>query len=158
MKKINPKSVALALVLCVSTIIILAQVLHVNKFDPGLVDESCLSLKTPYKSVVTHYYYDGGSIGVEIVDNDGREEKFFFPVYIGDKYSHLYKHTAYDITNSSAKLIASPKREHTKKMLIQILYEKSSRSSVDDMCLMNLHMTPANIFRCAMNRINMPPP
>ena len=54
------------------------------RYDREKVHPRLLSLQQPYKTVRTYYFMDGGSIGIEIVDREGRKEQFAVLALMGE--------------------------------------------------------------------------
>ncbi len=52
-------------------------------FDLRRVHPSIRDLQKPYRSVTADYYLDGGSVGLDITDRDGRRVQLAIPVYDG---------------------------------------------------------------------------
>src|SRR6185503_13602782 len=61
-------------------------------YDIDRVHPSLRELATPYRSVGTGYYLDGGSLGIAIVDRDGRKLELALPVSAahGRSYPQLF--------------------------------------------------------------------
>jgi len=61
--------------------------------DKGAISKHLTELEEPFRSVETTHYLDGGSVGVRIVDERGREANFCLRADIGggtQKYERLY--------------------------------------------------------------------
>lgn len=73
-------------------------------FDSTKVIPEIATLEKPFKTVVLQYWMDGGSVGITIVDVDGKELKACIPepdhqrLYIGATH-HWEKNTAKEIAN-----------------------------------------------------------
>ena len=50
-----------------------AAFLYTPSYKTSRVDPSLLALKQPYRSIKCAYYFDGGSVGIRIVDDVGTE-------------------------------------------------------------------------------------
>jgi hypothetical protein len=89
---------------------------------------------------------DGGSIGLGIVDRDGRWEGFFLPCDEPgpNSYSKVLVGAAYP-GGQGAREIVDP--EPTKRMLICILRDYPKRTPWDDYCLMQLRRHPVDFVR-----------
>ena len=88
--------------------------------DYTLVEPRLTALREPYQSIKSHYFYDGGSIGLVIKDADGKIEEFAVPSHLGnpDRYKLVLVGADYD-SRSGAIPVAHP--EATKQALIVIL-------------------------------------
>ena len=123
----------------------------VQTFDIQRVDSRLLSLQQPYRTVKTAYYADGGSIGIEIIDRDGRLQQFAIPSHFGDsnRYTRVFVGSMCDRTPGAIEII-NP--EHTKRMLISVLQANARRSAWDDLALMALRRHPVDFARCLVHR------
>src|SRR5450756_1882571 len=112
-------------------------------YDIQRVDSRLRSLQQPYRSVKTAYYMDGGSIGIEIVDRDGRMEQFAIPSHLGDtnRYTKVFVGAMYDRKPGAVEVSDS---EQTKHMLVYILASKPNRTPDEDFYLFCLRRRPAD--------------
>ena len=120
-------------------------------YDIQRVDSRLRALQQPYRSVKTGYYMDGGSIGIEIVDRDGRMEQFAIPSHLGDtnRYTKVFVGAMHD-RKPGAIEITEP--EHTKRMLVCILQDYPNRTAWDDFALMALRRHPVDFARCLIHK------
>ena len=120
-------------------------------YDLTRVEPRLRSLQTPYRSVTTGYYMDGGSIGIEIVDGTGQREQFAIPAHLGDtnRYGRVFVGAMHDRKPGATEVADS---ENTKRMLIQILAATSGRSPHDDYCLMALRRRPSDYAVCLIHK------
>jgi hypothetical protein len=121
-------------------------------YDPARVNPRLRALQEPYKKVMTAYYLDGGSIAIEIVDRDGRDEVFFMPYSRKREefYTRLWIGTIGSPHRPGAVVVAEP--EHTIRMLTRILADYPKRSSWDDDNLMRLRGYPKDHIRVLWQR------
>jgi hypothetical protein len=98
--------------------------------DADRVDNRLLDLATPYQSMETCWFSDGGSIGVGIVDRHGKRESFAMPAHLGDsnRYTRVFVGALHDGYPDAVE-IADP--EHTERMLISILEHMPDRTPDD---------------------------
>ena len=115
------------------------------------VDNRLRALQEPYRSVKTHYYMDGGSIGIEIVDREGRMEQFAIPSHLGDtnRYKKVFVGAMHHRKPGAVEII-EPK--DTKRMLICILKDYPNRTEWDDFALMALARRPVDFARCLIHK------
>ena len=108
-------------------------------------------LKTPYQSVTTAYYMDGGSIGIKIVDRDGVMEQFAIPAHLGepDRHTRVYVGVMYD-RKPGAIEIENPM--DTKRMLVSILAANPNRTPNDDFVLALLGCRPMDFAHVLFHR------
>src|SRR6185295_3374497 len=59
-----------------------------SPYDLSRVHPNLRALKQPYRSVQAATYLDGGSVGVEIIDNDGTKVQAAFPVSFDAPHRH----------------------------------------------------------------------
>jgi hypothetical protein len=85
-----------------------------------LVEPRLTALREPFQEVKSYYYYDGGSIGIELKDADGKTEKFAIPSHLGNpvRYKRVFVGADYD-NRPGAIEVEHP--EETKQTLIVIL-------------------------------------
>ena len=109
--------------------------------DLNRVEPRLRALQQPYQSVKTSYYFDGGSVGVEIVDREGKREQFAIPAHLGEtgQYTKVFVGAMYDRKPSAVEVSDS---EQTKRMLIHVLESMPQRTSDDDVCLRVLRRRP----------------
>jgi len=120
-------------------------------YDIQRVDSKLRALQRPYQSVKTEYYMDGGSIGIKIIDRDGRMEQFAIPSHLGapDRYTKVFVGAMHDRTQGAVEII---KPEHTKRMLICILQNYPNRTAWDNFTLMVLRRRPVDFGRCLIHK------
>jgi hypothetical protein len=120
-------------------------------YNPARVDNRLLDLATPYQFVKTCWFSDGGSIGIEIVDRDGKRERFAIPAHMGDtnRYARVFAGAMYD-RHAGAVEVVDP--EHTKRMLISILAHMPDRTPDDDVCLAWLRRRPVDYAVVLLHR------
>ena len=91
----------------------------------GEIDPRLGVLKQPYQKVEREIYLDGGSVGIEITDKDGRRQQFALPVHrMGNRvdYPKLYVGTMWVSPESpDPKAIAVSDPAATIKRLFEIL-------------------------------------
>jgi hypothetical protein len=121
-------------------------------YDSARVDRSLLALATPYRSVDVCYFWDGGSIGIEILDHDGQQQKFAIPAHMGDtnRYTRVFVGALYD-RHAGAVEVADP--EHTKRMLVRILADKADRTPDEDAWLAALSRRPVDYAAVLLHRL-----
>lgn len=119
-------------------------------YDITHVEPRLKALQQPYQSVKFGYYMDGGSIGIEIVDHNGRREQFAIPSHLGDtnRYTKVFVGAMYDHKPNAVE-ITEP--EHTKRMLIHIL-ASMPRTPWDDYYLMALRHRPVDFALCLIHK------
>ena len=82
-----------------------------SSYDPEAVSKKLSDLEEPFQSVETAYFLDGGSIGVHIIDAQGREGTFCLrasSIKREEKYQRLYAGSLHYTTDSSVE-VAEPK-------------------------------------------------
>jgi hypothetical protein len=111
------------------------------RYDAALVEPRLLALKEPYRNVTTAYYADGGSIGIQIIDRDGRKEQFAIPARLGEKnhYTKVFIGAMYDQKPGAIEVSDS---EQTRLMLIHVLESMPDRSPDADVGLRMLRHSP----------------
>ena len=121
-------------------------------YSRSKVDPALQALVTPYRSVVTEYYLDGGSVGIRITDRNGTSVEFALPVTAGK--SQKYERVLVGAMHSRDGGKSAVPVEHgsdTKNMLIQIV-ERYSSSDIDGMAaLLALRGAPRDYLRVYFN-------
>lgn len=120
-------------------------------YDLMRVHPRLRALQPPYRSIETVFYSDGGSIGITLIDCNGRIEQFASPAYLGDPdpHSKLFVGTLHAM-HPGAIEITDPGQ--TRLMLIHILQQYPRRVTRDDFALMQLSRRPIDISRCLIHR------
>jgi hypothetical protein len=121
-------------------------------YDISRVEPRLSSLRGPYQHVKTAYYLDGGSIGIEITDRDGKTEQFAIPAHLGEtnRYTLVYVGAMHD-RKPGAVLVSDS--EQPKRMLIHVLAATPHRTAYDDLCLMFLRRRSADFVHCLFLKI-----
>ncbi len=114
---------------------------NLQKVHPRLAD-----LQPPYRKVKTYYWADGGSIGIEIIDRDGRQEQFGIRAKLSDakRYSRVFVGALNDSFQSAVE-VGEP--EHTRKMLTRVVSDYPDRTPYDDINLAILRGYPKDYLR-----------
>ena len=115
-------------------------------YDLPKVDPRLSGLRAPYQKVKTYYWADGGSIGIKIVDRDGRQEQFAIRAKLGDTnpYTRVYVGALNDRLPGAVE-VGEP--EHTRRMLTRILSDYPNRTPWDDANLAHLRGYPKDRVR-----------
>lgn len=108
--------------LCAATVLILAAAIWFvwprGYYRLSRVHTSLRQLQTPYRTVWTSFYLDGGSVAIRIVDRDGRSVEFLSPVFIDSPRPPRYERLFYgSISLSSTNLVEIPQPKDTERML-----------------------------------------
>ena len=135
------------IVVCVLVLILAAVLLWPTAgYDIVRVHRSLRELKTPYQSVTTGFYLDGGSIGITIVDRDSRRLELALPVSAehGKSYPRLFA-GAKHISKTGAVEIAFS--DDTRQMLISVLEQYGRPTDGSDIALVELRGWPRDYAR-----------
>ena len=113
-----------------------------SSYDKSRVHPSITGLQEPYQSVVAHYYLDGGSIGLEILDRNGQRLQLAIPIDCssGDAcgYPRLFIGSTYTNTNTVEIVFT----RDTRRCLSDIIDRYSARSGTRDVALVKLRGSP----------------
>jgi hypothetical protein len=106
-------------------------------YDISRVHPSLSELATPYQSVSTGYFADGGSISITIVDRAGRRLEMALPVSSdhGRSYPQHFIGATH-ISESGAVEIAFT--DDTRRMLISIIEDHRSARDCSNLALISL--------------------
>ena len=115
-------------------------------YDVSRVHPSLRELATPYRSVFTGYYLDGGSIGITIVDREGRKLLLALPVSSegGRSYPRLFIGAKHARETNAVEVVLS---EDTRRMLISIIEQHQSAADSGDIALVALRGSPRDYVR-----------
>jgi hypothetical protein len=115
-------------------------------YDLNRVHPSLRQLATPYQSVGTGFFLDGGSIGVVIVDRDGRRLLLALPVSYQDgrKYPRLFVGATHTSKTGAVEVAFS---DDTRRMLISVIEDHRSSPGDSDIALLSLRGAPRDHAR-----------
>lgn len=121
-------------------------------YDIQRVEPRLSALQKPYQSVKTFYYWDGGTIAIEIVGRGGRTEQFAIPSHLGEtnQYAKVFVGALYDRKPGAAEVADS---EQTKRMLAHIIASKPNRTPDEDFYLFCLRRSPVDFVRCYIHKL-----
>jgi hypothetical protein len=112
-------------------------------YDRTLVHPKLLALAEPYRSVVTEYYLDGGSVGLRITDREGHVLECAMPASgVPQRYDRVFLGGMWAMQPTRTHLVEVQTPEETKKMLIQIIDKYSPRDANTDAALIALRGFP----------------
>lgn len=99
-------------------------------YERAKVHASLQALAQPYRAVVTEYYMDGGSVGIQITDRNGRVMEYALPVSEDNprRYEQVFFGAMW-IKDRSKSPVEVKDPTETKKMLIRIIDRYSPRDA-----------------------------
>ncbi len=83
------------------------------------------SLNLPLQRIQAHYYFDGGSLGMEIVDRDGKRVELSMPNWHTADDDTFYKFIYVGAKYKPKGAPMTPLDIHTKRFLIELLESSS---------------------------------
>jgi hypothetical protein len=83
------------------------------------------SLNLPLQRIRAHYYFDGGSLGMELVDRDGKRIELSIPHWHTADDDTFYKYIYVGAKYMPKGAAVTPLNIHTKRFLIEMLEETS---------------------------------
>ena len=90
-------------------------------YDVSSVHPSIRNLQQPYRLVTAHYYLDGGSIGLEITDRNGKKLQLVIPIYDGPGDKNTYHRLFVGATDSRDKgAVEVPFTDYTRRMIVPL--------------------------------------
>lgn len=99
-----------------------------TSYDKSIIDKKLTSLEEPFKSVGSSYYLDGGSVGIEIIDNNNIVLKIALPVIDFERsYEQIYFGTCH--IGSSDEGIAEVKNSAETKLMLQDILHRYSKGN-----------------------------
>jgi hypothetical protein len=117
-------------------------------YDISRVHPSLRELATPYQSVSTGYYLDGGSIGITIVDRDAHKLDLALPVSSkgGRSYPQLFIGATHSSKTGAVEVAFS---DDTRRMLISVIEHHQTAGDSSDIALVGLRGAPRDYARIA---------
>jgi hypothetical protein len=133
-------------IVCFAILAVAALLWPTASYDLNRVHPSLRQLATPYQSVSTGEYLDGGSIGVVIVDRDGRRLLLALPVSYegGRKYRKLFVGATHTSKTGAVEVAFS---DDTRRMLISVMEDHRSSPGDSDSALVSLRGAPRDHAR-----------
>jgi hypothetical protein len=133
-------------IVCFAILAVAALLWPTASYDLNRVHPSLRQLATPYQSVGTGYYLDGGSIAVVIVDRDGRRLLLALPVSYesGRKYPQLFMGATHTSKTGAVEVAFS---EDTRRMLISVMEDHRLSPGDNDLALVSLRGAPRDHAR-----------
>lgn len=112
-------------------------------YDMARVHPSIRILQQPFRSVTADYYLDGGSIGMDITDRDGRRLKLAIPIYDGPGDPRTYHRLFLGARHSSyTGAVEVAFTEDTRRFLCDIISRQAVPGPDRDSALIALRGTP----------------
>ena len=126
---------------------IVAGVLWVPGYNRAGVHPELLAIEEPLQSATAHYYFDGGSIGLELVDARGQPVVLALPVKrMGEKVT--YPQLLVGTTHSSRPGGVSYPCSEDSRRYMAMLIDKYAEEGVDrHFCLQQLRTAPLDVLR-----------
>ena len=118
--------------------------LRVPRYNPAGVHPDLLALKEPFRSVKAGYYFDGGSIGVEIQDAEGKDLRLALPV--DHRYSRLFFGKTH-LSERGAVAVEVPLSEDSKRFIAEIIDTHAERGWDRNWALFYFRKAPVDRFR-----------
>ena len=118
--------------------------LRVPRYNPAGVHPDLLALKEPFGSVKAFYYFDGGSIGVEILDAAGKDLRLALPV--NHRYSRLFFGKTH-LSERGAVVAEVPFSEDSKRFIAEIIDTYAERGADRNWALLYLRKAPVDRLR-----------
>ena len=115
-------------------------------YDINQVHPSIRELSTPYQSVTTSFYLDGGSIGITIIDRDSKKLALALPVSSenGTSYPRLFIGATHSSKDGAVEADFS---DDTRRILISVIEQHSQPNDGSDIVLMALRGAPRDYAR-----------
>jgi len=112
-------------------------------YDITQVHPSLRELATPYQSVNTGYYLDGGSIGITIIDRDARRLELALPVSSerGRSYPKLFIGATHSSKTGAVEVAFS---EDSRRMLISVIEHHRTSTDSSEIALVSLRGSPCD--------------
>jgi hypothetical protein len=123
-------------------------------YDNEKVHSSLRALHEPFRSVVTEYYLDGGSVGVRITDRDGQVLECALPVEPSGppRYERVFIGAMW-INEKGKSPIEVVEPAETRKMLIRVIDKYSPKDMNSCAALMNLRGLLRDLARPFLNAL-----
>ena len=126
---------------------IVAGVLWIPGYDRAGVHPALLAIEEPLQSARGYYYFDGGSIGLELVDARGQPVAVALPVKRVGK-DVTYPNLLVGTTHSSRPGGVSYPCSEDSRRFIAMLIDKYADEGIDrGFCLQHLRNAPLDVLR-----------
>lgn len=109
-----------------------------ERADPRMVESSLKALEAPYKEVETISFGDGGSMGLRIVDRNGKTLEFCLPAPMDEpslRFNKLFMGSIYYTEPGSSEV---QNAYHTKLRLAEILRSQTKADGGNDLFVYRL--------------------
>lgn len=109
-----------------------------ERADPRMVESSLKALEAPYQEVVATSFGDGGSMGLRIVDRNGKTLDFCLPAPMDEpslRFNKLFMGSTYYTEPGSSEV---PNAHHTKLRLAEILRSQTKADGDNDLFVYRL--------------------
>jgi len=139
----------LPVAVCVFTIVVAVALLWPTAgYEIDRVLPQLRALCTPYQSVSTVYYPDGGSIGITITDRDSHTLQLALPVLADGKgkYPDLFVGANHASDTGAVEVVFT---EDARRMLIAIIEDHRTAADSSHMALVALRGSPRDYARLA---------
>jgi len=122
-------------------------------YDLSRVHPSLRELSTPYQSVSTGYFLDGGSIGITIVDRDAHKLELALPVSSqrGRSYEQLFIGATHRSKTGAVEVAFS---DDTRLMLISVIEHHQTSGDNSDVALVGLRGALRDYARIATRGVS----
>ena len=141
------QKIVLGFISVLLTLALLAWVLlRIPNYNIKGVHPALLVIKQPVSSATAHYYFDGGSIGLELIDSDGKSLAFALPVKKTNSSRQVYRELVTGVTHSSKSGGVTHPCSEDSRRFVAMLIDKYADQGIDRMLCLN-HLRDAHIDR-----------
>ncbi len=145
------KPVIIACVLILGTVMAAIWFSSRTPYDLAKVHPELRELRQPFQSVQPHSYFDGGSVGLSLVDAVGKKLDLAIPVNTTPPYSKLY-FGATHLRLPGAVPVEVPYTQDTRNYIITLMRDHGERGFDRDFALGYLSGTLWDKLRIWINR------
>ncbi|HHU16151.1 MAG: hypothetical protein ACOX7Q_13410 [Kiritimatiellia bacterium] len=121
-----------------------------EKADLRRVEPKLRALETPYREVKAFSFGDGGSMGLEIIDRNGKALVFCLPAPMDEptlRYNKLFMGAIYYTEPGSSEV---PNAHHTKLRLAEIIRSQTKADDDNDVFVYRLSGRWSDLLRFVM--------
>jgi hypothetical protein len=121
-----------------------------ERADPRMVESSLRALEAPFQEVAATSFGDGGSMGLRIVDRNGKTLDFCLPAPMDEpslRFNKLFMGSRYYTEPGSSEV---PNAHHTKLRLAEILRSQTKADGDNDLFVYRLSGRWRDLLRYAI--------
>ena len=123
-----------------------------TRYNRDKADPRLSALQEPFRHVKSYYFLDGGSVGVEIMDKNGKVVQIAIPSHLGEKdqYTRFYIGALHDSKPGAEEITDAADSRH---FVEAMLFKYSDGQANTDLALLALRHRTSDFLRCGVHKI-----